>query len=475
MELVTMTNVKLYYADRLILNIPNFKIHKGDKIGIVGDNGTGKTSLFKLITGDIEIDEGTIKVSATLNYCKQFIDDSISLPTQSREQSINCHKFIGNRSEIFSGGERQRFQLACFFSKQADLFLLDEPTSNLDYSGVVSLKESLEQLDTYLLISHDRILLNQSCNKIVEISNSTLISYDGNYSIYEYQKKITEERKLFEYTQYITEKKKLEKVYLEKTAKARKIAKKPKDRGKCISKECGTKSFSSKAKNMEKSAQVALKKIDMLEKKEKPLQTPRIKMDFRLTNPPQNNKCIIQISDLCFQYNTNILFQNLNISIYNREKVAILGDNGTGKTTLLNFIVDGHPAIRTNPRIKFGYLKQNYTNIDLSKTVLENVVLQSVQKTEVVRTILARLLFFEKSLNLKAGKLSGGEMVRLSLAKIIVSDANVLILDEPTNYLDLNSRIAVEEVLKEYPGTILFTSHDITFVESIATRTFYLL
>lgn len=474
MELITMANVKLYFADRLLLDIPDFKVCSGEKIGIIGDNGSGKTTLFKMIIGDIKADEGNIKVNGIPNYCEQFYSVTHSMSIMSREQSVNNYRYIGKNCKIYSGGEIKRFQLAYIFSQYADVYLLDEPTGNLDYDGIKLLIENLKNLNTYLLISHDRTLLNQCCNKIVEISNSKLNIYEGNYSSYEYQKKLKEERNQFEYIQYITKKKRLQKEYLEKTVRAKKIAKKPKNKGKCIGKECGTKSYSSKAKNMEKSAQVAIKKIEMLEKKEKPVESPKIKMDFRLTNPPENNRCIIQISDLCYKINTKKLFEKFNLSIYNREKVAILGNNGTGKTTLLNFIVDGHPSIRTISNVRFGYLKQNFNNISLDKTVLENVMLYSVQRMEVVCTILARLLFFEDSLHLKADKLSGGERVRLSIAQIIVSDANVLVLDELTNYLDLNSRLVVEEVLKEYPGTILFTSHDIMFVDAIATRKIYL-
>lgn len=220
---------------------------------------------------------------------------------------------------------------------------------------------------------------------------------------------------------------------------------------------------------MEKSAKVALKKIEMLEPKEKPKEAPHIKIDFRLTNPPKN-KYVIQINDLCYGYNSNLLFQNLNLSIENREKVAILGDNGIGKTTLINLIVNGHPSIKTAPSVTFGYVKQNFEQLEPSKTVLENAMYDSIQNTCVVRTMLARLLFDEQSLNKKVAVLSGGERIRLSLAKLLVSSANVLVLDEPTNYLDLNSRKAMEEVLQDYSGTILFVSHDITFVDAVATR-----
>lgn len=468
MELITIANVKLYFGDRLILDIPNLKIHKGDRIGIVGANGSGKSTLLNLLSGSVQCDAGVIHVNGTIAYCRQFFKNTPYV-ADTVKQKKNGMKFGVIDSENHSGGEKQRVQLSEIFSNNADIYFLDEPTSNLDYKGILLLKDELAKRNTFLLVSHDRALLNECCNKIIEISDATLILYEGNYAAYEYQKKLHADRKAFEYNQYIKEKKRLQTEYIEKSAKAKRIAKKPKDRGQRIGKECGTKSFSSKAKNMEKSAKAALKKIEMLEQKEKPKEDPAIKIDFRLTNPPKN-KYVIQIDNLCYGYDSKILFDHLNLSIRNGEKVAILGDNGAGKTTLLNLIVNGHPSIRTVPGAVFGYVGQHYEQLDLSKTVLENAMHDAVQNTQTVRTILARLLFDERSLNRKANVLSGGERVRLSMAKLLVSNANMLILDEPTNYLDLNSRKAVEKVLQDYMGTILFVSHDITFVDAIASR-----
>ena len=273
--------------------------------------------------------------------------------------------------------------------------------------------------------------------------------------------------------QYNQEKKRLMSIYHDKLTKANKIAKKPKDPGKRISKECGSKSFSSKAKSTEKAAQVALKKINMLEKKEKPTQVSQIKLDFRLTTPPRN-QYILQINDLTFGYDSNLLFNHLNLTIKNKEKVAILGKNGIGKTTLLDLIYNGHEAIKVVPNANLGYFKQDISQLNDSTSVLENAKYDSIQNEYIVRTMLARLLFDEQSLSKKVNVLSGGEKIRLALAKLIVSNANVLILDEPTNYLDLPSRTALETVLQDYSGTIVFVSHDISFVNAIATK-FYII
>ena len=472
MNLISITNLKLYFGERLILDIPDFKIYKGDKIGIVGANGAGKSTLLNVLNGDLNSNTGTIKVNASISYYKQFHDDEIPDSISS-----NCMKeakrFKVNfyDSNLYSGGEKNRLRLAKVFSDDSDLYFFDEPTSNLDYQGILLLKHELSRINSFLLVSHDRLLLNECCNKIIEIFDSKLSIYEGNYDAYILQRDMEYKRALSEYEKYEKEKKRLLSVYQDKLIKAQKIAKKPKDRGQRIGKECGTKSFSSKAKNMQKSALAVRKKADMLEVKSKPKELPRLKIDFRLTNPPRN-KYIIEINDLSFGYDSHIIFENINLRVKNGEKIAILGDNGVGKTTLLNLIVEDYSAIRRVPAVKYGYFSQGFEQLDFSKTVLENAMRDSVQNICIVRTMLARLLFPESSLAKCVRLLSGGECIRLALVKLIVSDANVLILDEPTNYLDLISREAIEKVLQEYIGTIIFASHDITFVDAIATQKF---
>ena len=475
MELIQATNIKLYFGNRIILDIPNLKIYQGDKIGIVGINGCGKSTLLNLLYGDLESDEGNIKKNAYISYHKQFCNNRLIVKpsTTSQIKKINLFKTDTQSSAPYSGGEKTRLQLAEIFSEKADIYFLDEPTSNLDYEGILLLQNELSKIQSFLLVSHERMLLNKCCNKIIEISDSILTAYTGNYEFYETQKNAAYNKKLFEYNQYNQEKKRLMSIYHDKLTKANKIAKKPKDPGKRISKECGSKSFSSKAKSTEKAAQVALKKINMLEKKEKPTQVSQIKLDFRLTTPPRN-QYILQINDLTFGYDSNLLFNHLNLTIKNKEKVAILGKNGIGKTTLLDLIYNGHEAIKVVPNANLGYFKQDISQLNDSTYVLENAKYDSIQNEYIVRTMLARLLFDEQSLSKKVNVLSGGEKIRLALAKLIVSNANVLILDEPTNYLDLPSRTALETVLQDYSGTIVFVSHDISFVNAIATK-FYII
>ena len=209
-----------------------------------------------------------------------------------------------------------------------------------------------------------------------------------------------------------------------------------------------------------------------MEVKEKPKEEPVARPDFRLTNPPKN-PIVIRGEHISFSYNENVIFDDADFMVKNGSKVAILGGNGAGKTTLLE-LISRREGVYVVPGAKIGYARQNMSQIDLEKTVLENVRRVSIQSESLSRIILARLLLSERDMNKKAGDLSGGERMKLSFAMLFVSDVNLLILDEPTNYLDIPSVEALEKLLIEYEGTLVFTSHDKLFVDRIATDRLYI-
>lgn len=220
---------------------------------------------------------------------------------------------------------------------------------------------------------------------------------------------------------------------------------------------------------MEKSATNVMKRIEHMDVKEKPKELPKMRPDFRLTNPPEN-PIVIRGEHITFGYNDGEpLYTDASFLIRNRSKVAILGNNGAGKTTLLNLILSQN-QVSVVPGAKIGYLKQNLSGLDLQKTVLENIMDVSIQKEDIARIILARLLLSERDMKKKVGNLSGGERMKLAFAMLFVSDVNLLILDEPTNYMDLPSIEALESLLQEYEGTLVFVSHDMEFVKRIATE-----
>ena len=326
-------------------------------------------------------------------------------------------------------------------------------------------------METFVVVRHDRALMNEVCNKIVEISDGKLTEYNGNYEDYHKQKTALKPRQWAEYEQYTVEKKRLTEVYHEKKNVARDMTKKPVNMSYSEFKMrnfIGHHMPCDRALNMEKSAANVLKRIEHMEVKEKPRELPKIRPDFRLTNPPEN-PIVIRGEHITFGYGEKLLYEDASFAIKNRSKVAILGENGVGKTTLLNMILD-RKQISVVPAAKPGYIRQNMSQIDLEKTVLQNAMDVSIQSRDITRTILARLLLSERDMNKKAGELSGGERMKLAFAMLFVSDVNLLILDEPTNYLDLPSMEALETLLREYEGTLVFVSHDMEFVENVATE-----
>lgn len=205
-----------------------------------------------------------------------------------------------------------------------------------------------------------------------------------------------------------------------------------------------------------------------MEVKEKPRKLPQIRPIFSLTDPPQN-PIIMEAESLSFSYpNGKEIFRDTVFRLLRGSRTVLLGENGSGKTTLIRLILEGN-LIRIVPKAKIGYLKQDLSDLSMDKTVLENAMETSIQSPGIVRTVLARLLFTASDIQKPVSVLSGGERVRLAFARILVSHANVLILDEPTNYLDIPSIEAIQALLSEYEGTMLFTSHDRAFVKAIAT------
>lgn len=469
-------NIIVMFGEQKVLDFDRFVVYQGERIGLVGANGAGKTTLFRVLAGELEPDAGTVKAMCDSHFFRQF------------SQGVNQFELDGKEAktlqvqdkawqETVSGGEDTRLRLAWMFSSGKLLALLDEPTANLDMKGISLLKTKLLELDTMIIVSHDRALLNALCTRIVEVQDGRLTSYDGNYDDYMQQKSQAVQRQWTEYENYTSEKKRLEKVYLQKKKKAASIEKLPPG---MTPREAGLRNFLShhpkdaKAGKMEASAKNVLERIEHMEVKEKPKEPPKMRPDFRLTDPPEN-AVVIRGEDICFSYEDGReIFENASFQIRNRSRVAIVGENGAGKTTLLNLIRQEYTlnkgTIYVVPKASIGLLDQNMASLDLEKTVLQNVMEESVQKEGIARTILDRLLLSARDMQKKAGVLSGGERIKLAFAKLFVGRANVLILDEPTNYLDIPSVEALEEMFSEYEGVLIFVSHDEAFIRACATE-----
>lgn len=444
-----LKNMIKCYGDKKVLEIDNLKIYENEKVGIVGQNGSGKTTLLDMISGRIKPDTGEIICHQNIIYMEQFEE-------------------LDSENKHLSGGEKKKQAFNKKIVNQNGILLLDEPSSNLDRNAINYIEKELKRYKgPILLISHDRSLLDEICTSIIEIANGKVKKYEGNYSKYKLQKEAEIKRKEFEYVQYIEEKHRLEKAIQISKNTAKEIRKTPKRMGNSEARlhKRGVENIREK---LEGHTNALKTRLDKLEVKEKPQNDSKIYMQYQ-TDQKVKSKIAIRIENLNIQLGDKILFKNANGIVKTNSKTALIGENGIGKTTLIKEIMQQHNSIKINPNVKIGYFSQDFTNLNMHTSIIENVMKDTNQSEVFVKNILANLLFKDKDLDKKIKDLSGGERVKVSIAKILVSESNLLLLDEPTNSLDIASIEALEDLLKKYNGTILLVTHDKTFIDHIAT------
>lgn len=464
MLLMECSNIKKYLGDRLLLDVDNLKVYSEDRIGIVGVNGVGKTTLVNVLSGRIEPDEGWVKLYGRYSYISQLGE-----PENKRISSEMASKFsVANTwNENMSGGEKTRFKLADGLACNSLLIFADEPTSNVDIEGIELMEKKFgEYKGALVLISHDRSFLDKLCNKILEIEGGRIKVYSGNYSDYAAEKARERERTEFEYEEYIKEKKRLQEVTIDTKEKVKNIRRAPKRMGNSEARLHKMGGQKAKA-NLERAVKNIEKRIEHLEVKEKPKKQQNIKLDISDSNR-LHSKIIIEGSNINRVFGDKIIFNNAEFSMYNESKIALIGSNGCGKSTLIKMIMNNDQSIKIAQGAKIGYFAQDISILEEDLTIIENITESSIYNETFVRLLLARLLIKGEDIYKKVSALSGGERVKVSFAKILTQDINLLILDEPTNYMDINSLEVVEKVLKEYDRTLLFVSHDRKFVDSVA-------
>lgn len=462
--LLSANHIVKYFGERKILEFEKLTVYEGDHIGIVGVNGVGKTTLLNILSGELTPDEGSVIRKVPVSYFKQFRERVEQVDPQK------CRKLglSGKLSrEHLSGGEMTRLGLAAM-NKDSLLTFADEPTANLDADGVELCCQMLEQCSTLLLISHDRAVLNRLCTRIIEVKDGHLHFYTGNFTAYHEQREQDFKRQEFEYQQYRSEKSRLEKAAYQRGQASNSVRKAPSRMGNSEAR-LHKRAVGEKMEKLDNARKTILSRLEQLEVKEKPQETPQVRIDFSLTDPPSNQEIVVG-NHITFGYGKDLIFENASFSLPKGSKTALVGPNGVGKTTLMELIWSNAPGIRLVPKAKIGYFKQSLDTLDLSKTVLENVMETSVQSENTMRGILARLLIRREDVFKKVGVLSGGERVKLAFAKLFGSPANLLLLDEPTNFLDMPAIEALQKMVADYEGTVLFVSHDRTFSDSCATR-----
>ena len=505
---------KSFGIDSILENV-NFTVNEYDKIGIIGVNGTGKTTLFKIISGIYGYDSGDIYTSkdCEIGYLEQntnfhsentileevlevFKDviemekylrdlehkiseessntNSTTLEKLMNEYSNKLEAFsdmngYGYKSEakgvlkglgfsdedmdkpisILSGGEKTRVLLGKLLLKKPTLLLLDEPTNHLDSEAIEWLEVFLKQYKgTVILISHDRYFLDQVVNRIFEIHNKKLKTYNGNYSDFIKASAIEKELEL----------KKFEDQQKDIKKQAESI-----ERLKAFGREKHLKRARSKEK--------ALAKVDVLDKPE--AYRKKAKIEFNPSVTSGND--VLQLRDISMGYGERILFKDLNLDIYRGEKVALIGANGIGKSTLFKIIMNEITPLSGD--IKFGtnvnvsYFHQEQKTLNLDNTIIDEIWEDNKQLTQTsLRTMLGAFLFEGEEVFKKISTLSGGVRARVAILKLILSNANLLLLDEPTNHLDIDSKEVLEEALSSYTGTIFTISHDRYFLNTVVDK-----
>ncbi len=503
--------IEKVFGEEVIVKNGSFHIEEHEKAALVGVNGAGKTTLLKMIVGELPPDGGSVTLSRdkTLGYLAQHQEMDSAHTIYEEVKSAKAHIFEMERrirkierempllqgeplqeqmeayhrlttlfeaengyacaSEItgvlkglgfeeadfsktidtLSGGQKTRVSLGKLLLKKPDILLLDEPTNHLDLNSITWLETYLLNYPgAVLIVSHDRYFLNRVVTKVIEIEHGELHTYLGNYTDYSDKKRQIQEAKLKEYLNQQQEIRHQEAV-IEKL-----------------------RSF-----NREKSIKRAESREKMLEKiqpVEKPA-TQEAKIHLKLEPAIQSGSDVLSVERLSKSFPPQTLFTDVSFQIRRGEHVAVIGDNGTGKTTLLKILNQveqadsGSFTLGTNVHI--GYYDQEHHVLHMEKTIFEEISddYPTLTNTQ-IRNMLAAFLFTGDDVFKRVGDLSGGERGRVSLAKLMLSEANFLILDEPTNHLDIASKEILERALNDYTGTVLYVSHDRYFINQTATR-----
>ena len=453
-------NIKKEYGIRTVLDIEKLEIQDGDRIGLIGRNGAGKSTLLGVLAGRISCEEGVIKRNCPMAEILQSGESAGDLEGRYISQ-------LGLKdSALKSGGERTRKAIGAAFSQGAPLLFADEPTTNLDEEGI----KTLEKLITgyrgaVLMISHDRTLLDRVCTKIWELEEGRLTVFEGSYTAWQEEKTRQRSFQEFQYQQYQKEKRHLEQAARSLRQKGEKMGKPPRRMG--HSEWMLYKGIASVQQgHVESSRRAVNSRLEQLEKKEKPPKLPQVSMKL-----PDAGKIRARyaatLKGLTVQYDGRLVLAGAELAVESGKRTILTGENGAGKSTLIRALVEGRDRTFITSEAKVGYFSQDLDCLESEKTVLENVTASAALPEHICRAVLANLCMSRDDMEKPVHLLSGGEKVKTALAKVLVSGCNFMILDEPTNHMDIYTMEGLEQMLKSYDGTLLAVSHDRTFIEHV--------
>ena len=507
--LIQLNNVAKNFVVNEIFSNVKMEINDKDRVAIVGRNGAGKSTLLKIISGELSFDSGerTISKNTTIGYLSQeFIvredlsiyeemitcfDEIISLEANLEKLSyeltpeniendpglldrfdrlqneVLTHKDYHYKSKIesvlygldftkdvfdkkistFSGGEKTRLSMAKLLLSEPDLLILDEPTNHLDMENVAWLENYLSSYNgAIVIVSHDRYFLDKVVNVVYNLEFGKLKKYVGNYSKFLKQYEEDYEKQLKEFTSQQKDIKRLEEFVQKNIARA-------------------------STSKMAKSRQKVLDKMELIDNPKKDDKAANIEFNIK----EQSGRDVLMIENLKVGYDGKQVGNAYNFSVYKGDRIAIVGRNGIGKSTLIKTIAKKQNAIggsvHYGSKVSLGYYDQKQAEFESSKTILNELWDEyPLMKEAEVRTVLGRFLFRGDSVLKIVRDLSGGEKARLQLAKLMLEKNNLLVLDEPTNHLDITSKQVLEDALENYEGTIVFVSHDRYFINKIANK-----
>ena len=510
---ISLSKIEKFYGFKNILNKFDLDIKTGEKVSLIGENGCGKTTILNIINKDESFDSGSLSIrnNSIIGYLKQqpeeeYLNESVKevlylgikdilklkdkldnyekkmyndpndisiinkyLNIQEEyinlggyevntliekiSHGLNIYHLLDKDFSTLSGGEQKRVILASLIIKKPTILILDEPTNHLDITTLEWLEDYLIKYSgTVLIVSHDRYFLDKVTTKTVLIENGKSIIFNGNYSKYLEENDLRIER---EFKEYKDQQKMI-------TAMKKKIKQ---------LEEFGKLAFPS-GEQFFRRAENIRKRLDRLDKKDKPIIKKELPINLEINKRTGND--VLTINNYTLSISDTLLIKSINFTIKYKDKVCLIGDNGCGKSTLIKKIIDNNQNnIKLGTNIKIGYIPQQIS-FEKDITILEYAREFYIGEESHLRSALDKFYFRGENVFKKINKLSGGEKVRLKLFSLIQTKCNFIILDEPTNHIDIFTKETLESALIDFEGTILFVSHDRYFINKLANKIFYI-
>jgi len=480
MPLLSLQDAELAFGLHPLLDRAGFAIDEGERIGLIGRNGTGKSSLLNVIAGRLDLDDGEMKrrdgmrvvlveqepelppassLRESLALRGGLTEDNAQFHDERERWRVEArlveylHRFgldEATAPSSASGGEKKRAALALALALAPDLVLLDEPTNHLDIDGIALLEDLMRKQPTSIVITHDRTFLDRVVTRIVELDRGLLRSYPGNFAAYE-------ARKADELAAEIVANRKFDTFWKQEEAWIRKgvEARRTRDMGR-------------------------VRRLEAL-RRERAERRERIgNVKLNLDAGERSGKLVAELTNVSKRFGERTLVRNLDLRVMRGDRMALIGPNGAGKTTLLKLILGELPpdagTVKLGTKLQAAYFDQMRAQLDPERTLIDTISpgsewVETAGGRRHVLTYLAEFLFPAQRANSPVKMLSGGERNRLLLARLFAQPANLLVLDEPTNDLDIESLELLEATLQAYPGTLLLVSHDRTFLDNVVTQT----